>query len=203
MSNLNIPLIEREGSTSKNCKMMFVLAFIIVAILIISYKCAEHKYTFDDIHNPDADSCIPYDPGNSDIINKQNLNEPVRAQYISLVNTNRRNLPVEKIVVICADRRIIPIKTNDAQTNKLGKMGIIMNYRLPREEEIVQVIIDIDTLHPSKKNMITTQVELKDKNHMRVWHNAKTLPTDTRYIYVHMVKPNIVYGPLNQSACKI
>lgn len=201
MSNLNIPLIEREGNASKNGKMIFVLAFIIVAILIMLHNYAEHKYTFDDIYNPDVDPCTPCDPCNSDCINKQNLNEPVRAQYISLVNTNRRNLPVEKVIAICADRRIIPIEIHDAKISNLGKMGTIMNFRLQHEEEIVQVIIDIDTLHPSKKNMITTQVELKDKNHRCVWRSIKILPTDSRYIYVHMVKPNIVYGPLNQSAC--
>ena len=201
MSTLKVPLITQEDATTKNCRMILVLGFIIAITLLILYTYSDHKYMADDVLYFNDEPSPSYNKYMNDESIDVHSNEPVSAKYITIINTNRQNIPIEKVDVICLDRRIIPIKRENAKIRRLGKTGISMEFELPQEEEITQVILDINTWCASRKNMLTTQLELKDKNRRTIWSNTKPMTVDTRYIYIYVVKPDIIYGPPNQVLC--
>jgi hypothetical protein len=200
MSTLKVPLITQEDATTKNCRMILVLGFIIAITLLILYTYSDHKYICDDVYFNDEPSRNYIEYMNDESIDTHS-NEPVSAKYINISNINRQNIPIEKVNVICLDRRIIPIKRENAKIRRLGKKGISMEFELHQEEEITHVVLDINTWCASRKNMLTTQLELKDKNRRTIWSNTKPMTIDTKYINIYVVKPDINYETPNQVLC--
>lgn len=188
MAQFNIPRVENETYQSQNTKMTITISIIFILILLGVYlqKSPSMPHLHHTTAQLDSISAISND------ISKPSNNLPVPAKYITLTNINRKNIPVTKIVVMSVDRQLHPIYIkNSTKFNKCG--GIVLEFELPKEMPIVQLIIDVDVLCESHLNIRTTQIELHDMSHKLVWSYGKLMPVGNRYITVYVVEPNIIY----------
>ena len=126
-------------------------------------------------------------------INKKYKLQPISAKYIILQNINRKTIPVNKIIIIDNTRQIYKISIDEASIKNMGS-GISITFTLPRELIVTQIILDINIFCASQKNMRTTQLTLKDKKYNTTFENETPFDVGKRYIYIHMIKPKIIYG---------
>jgi hypothetical protein len=192
MTTLNVPRVVSEGSLSKNCKMMFVVSVIIVGVILLMDIQSRYQ---DELYIPQyvKDNPVQMEYMTSDCINTNRENVPVMAKTIVLYNLNKMVIPVSQIIVIAEDTRIFYVSRSDSKITHPNKVGTTMRFELPNETKIKQVIIDINKFYNSRPNITTTQIEIMDKSNVVVWTNCDPLRVDNRYIYLYMVKPNIIY----------
>lgn len=200
MNTLNIPLVKSEDDYSKNCKMIFIVGIIVFGIMLL---LKSHSYYKNDIYippyikkNPVHMECMK-----SDCIQTNLENVPVKAKTIILYNLNKRTIPVRQIMVIATNTRMSYITKDDAKITHPNKVGTVMQFELPQEIAVKQIIIDVDQFCNSKPNITTTQVKILDKDNSVVWTNCEPLHIGDRYIYLHIVKPTIIYPTKAQKLC--
>ncbi len=192
MAQFNIPRVERETDASKNVKMTTVICIIFIIVLMAIYL----QKTPDTPHFHHAHSQL--DSVAIDIHNNT-TNEPVMAKYVVLTNINRKNIPVKKIVAMAANRQLYPVDIKKvAKFSKTAGNGTVLEFELPKEIPVVQLIVDVDVMCGSHPNIRTTQVELRDANHKMVWSYGQLMPVGDRYVTVYVVKPKIVYDTAPQ-----
>ena len=187
LSAFNVPRVENESDSSKNTKMTTVICIVFITILLLIYlqkpKSVPHVH-----HTTNQLETVAID------IHNNTTNTPVAGKYVVLTNINRKNIPVKKIVAIGANRQLYPVDIKDASKfNKAGGNGIVIEFELPKEILITQIIVDVDVLCGSHPNIRTTQVELRDADHKMVWSYGELMPVGDRYVTVYVVKPKIVY----------
>jgi hypothetical protein len=164
-------------------------------LIYILSRCDEH-YTIDNISkNPkhNMENML------SDNIPWSTIGSPVNAQYIVLINNNKKIIPITKLVVVQKNRQLLELNRKLAKFTNDG--GSIMSFNLNKEFSIAHLILDVDLFCRQKTNIATTQVELRDKNYKVVWSSDKPMFINTRYIYLDMVKANLIYPTMQNVLC--
>lgn len=189
MTSIDIPHVAREGYTSKNYKMVLVIVIILITIFTTMNKSCSKK----NIYFPDDKITEQFNP-----INVEHLLSPVKCQYIVFTNLNKKVIPIRKIVIMLKNRRLVPISINKAIIKNLGKNGTQITFKLKKEELITKIIIDLNVFCPSRKNMQTTQVDIRNKNNKSLWKYNKPLTVDERYINLFIKSPHIIHSDHHQ-----
>jgi hypothetical protein len=183
MSTLDgIPLVKRENDISKTCKMLFIISSVIILIICFFYYKKKDIYLQPIFNN--------VEPIKSVVSNDKT--QPMLGKFIQLINLNKKNLPIYKIVIIDKDRNIFPIYTKYAKILNIGKKGSTIQYELPKSIYISQIIIELNTFDARAKNITTTQVRIRDAEFDTVWTNNKSLYID-KYVNVYVANPNLIY----------
>jgi hypothetical protein len=200
MTTLNVPIVENENYISKNCRMLFVVGGLVLGIIILMniqtqrqhemYSPGYNRHTQQQLENMSS--------GNMDTIPS---GEPVAAKTITLYNLNKKIIPVDAIAVIGTDTRMWHIHRTDAKTNILNGMGSSMRFELPSEIYIKHIVIDVDQFSKSRKNITTTQIDVRNTKDDVVWSNYKQLHSGKRYVDVYIVEPNIIHPVKSQKLC--
>jgi hypothetical protein len=185
----NVPSVITESVYSKNYKIVLTVAIIILLLW----------YTFD--HNNIIlclDESNKYNEYMTDIqnINKIDNTKSIVGQYIQIAHNNKKILPIHKIVIIDSNRNIVPIYTKNAKKINTGKNGMILEYTLAKPTHISQIIIDVNVLDIQSKNITTSSLKIKNKDHKTVWVNSGILYL-SKLIEININTPAYIY-PINQ-----
>jgi hypothetical protein len=192
MTTLYVPVVKDETAITKNFRMISFISITIIITLIIMNHVLEYHVNI----------CIPPMPPTmesfkSDCINQNSKNIPILAKYIVLKNLNKKKIPVMQILYITDANIIKYIPIQNAKQKYINK-GVNIQFELPKETKIKQIIIDIDEFSKWLPNINTTRVELRDINNFKVWSNCKPLYSDKKYIDLHIVNQNIIYPVIAQ-----
>ena len=182
-NGFNLPHIMKEGGTPKHCRMVVVIVIIIIMAIVFMNYSNNPDVCFTDVEHMQDDP-----------VRKIYSSDPITGQYIILTNLTKNRIPINKIVVTTENRNMINIPISHAIIKPTGKNGMSIMFKLPKEESITQVIIDMKKFCTYKKNITTTQMEIKNKNNKTVWKYNESLPSDKDYIYVYIRTPKIDYS---------
>jgi hypothetical protein len=189
MSNLNdalnIPIIKTESKNSIDCKMLNTIIFSTIIVLLLYYICLQNNKLNLQKSDIYTEYMTDVTPAN---------NEPVIGKYIQITNNNKKYIPINKIIIIDINRKVIPIFNKNANMMKLGKNGIIIEYTLPKLINIAQIIIDIDLFDKRSENIVTSQVRIRDNDYDTLWTNKKPLKLGrSKYIELTIKHPTYIY----------
>lgn len=200
MTTLNLPIVKGEDAFSKNGRMIFIIGIIVVGMLMIINIQSTHQ---NDLYipqyvkkNPVRMECMQ-----SDHMKTELSNAPVMAKTIVLYNLNKMTIPVNQIIIIGTDNVISYITRNNAIVTHTNRGGSSVQFNLPKETRIKEVIVDVDMVSKSRANITTTQVDVRDKDDTVVWTNCEPLYNGKRYISLRIVKPLIIYPTMSQKLC--
>lgn len=189
MFKINVPEFRNEPEMKKNTRMfLFLFSTIIIAFILSAYIFRDTPIFIPPELN--------MEPATSNkIVNGFNSTAP--AKYIVLYNRNKKDIPVLKVAYIDENNAL------NYTTKKISNAsnGITIIFELPEETNIKQIIIDKDYYSKYLHNITTTQVELRDSNNKVTWHNTDILSANSRYNYLHIVKPIIRYPIKSQKVC--
>ncbi len=138
----------------------------------------------------------------ADRINKNIANVSIPIKSIVLYNLNKKIIPVIQIIYIADNDKINYIPVQYAKISHTDK-GINMQFDLPRETKLKQIVIDIDEFSIWRPNITTTQVEARNKDNVVVWNNSEPLYSDQKYVNLYIVKYNIIYPAKSQKLCTV
>ena len=124
----------------------------------------------------------------------------VNAKKIIVYNTNRKQIPVSQIILIETNTHMSYISVKDAKISHLSSDGISLEFNIPNEIMINQIIIDVDQCD-TMSNITTTQIDIIDGNNTKVWSNYTPLKMGDRYIYIDIIKPVIKYEEPSNKLC--
>lgn len=189
MSQINLPIVEGELETTKNNRMIMVTGVIVIIVLVIFINHANN-----DLYIPDNCNNSSCQPLFSDCIYK-NHNEIVNGRYVTIYNLRKKQIPVNKIIVI-ADN-MIPVEPSEKVVNP---NGVFYTFDLGKSMPISQLIIDVN-LNGNESIMSTTQVDIRDENNKVLWYNCEPLLTGDRYIYIYLSKPKLKYPDAPEKLC--
>jgi hypothetical protein len=176
-----LPLIVREKIASKTCKMVFVNGIIIVmVVLILAYYNNNNYLNFNLPHIYDINEQSKIH--NQSVIKK---NTELSGNMIRLISQNYT--PVVKIVIIDTDRNVIPLFTTNKMQKKLPDKRSVIEYHISKPVKISRIIIDIDMMNTSSKNITNTNVEIVNNGQV-IWLYDKKL-SYKKYNYVHICEP--------------
>ena len=183
--SLNIPLVKSEPNESKYGRMIST-TFLIVVIVILYYQTI-YQYQIDiPINNrPKLFNC------------SNDLKTFVNAKKIIVYNTNRKQIPVSQIILIETNTHM---SVKDAKISHLSSDGISLEFNIPNEIMINQIIIDVDQCD-TMSNITTTQIDIIDGNNIKVWSNYTPLKMGDRYISIDIIKPVIKYEEPSNKLC--
>jgi hypothetical protein len=188
-AQFSIPKVVGETDESKNAKMTIVFVMLLIAILL----CIHYQNQPDNTHNHHLTHAAHLNTVSVDLHNTE-TNSPIKGKYIILTNMSKKNIPVQKVVVMAANRQLYKIdveQSNHCKFNKAGKYGSIMEFELPKEMLISQIMIDVNQFCGSRDNIRTTQVEIRDADRKIVWTHDRLLAVGERYVTVYVVKHDI------------
>ena len=101
-------------------------------------------------------------------------------------------------IIYITDKNIINyIPVSMAKITYTNK-GISMQFELPEETKLIQIIIDTDQFSKYTPALSTSQIEAFDKNRIAVWNNCTPLYYNKRYIDLYLVKNHIIYPVMSQ-----
>jgi hypothetical protein len=183
IDTLNIPIIKTESKNSIECKMVNTIICSTIIVLILYYMCLQNNKLNLQRSSIYTEYMTDVTPA---------TNEPVIGKYIQITNINKKYIPINKIIIIDINRKVIPIFNKSANTMKLGKNGITILYTLPKLINISQIIIDIDLSDKRSENIVTTQVRVRDNDYDTLWTNKKQLKL-SRYIELTIKQPTYIY----------
>jgi hypothetical protein len=191
---INVPIVKCEIAFLKNLRMIsFTVITIIIILIIMNHIFEAHTSIY--IPTP-----INMESFESDCINKNIANVAIPIKSIILYNLNKKIIPVFQIIYITDNDSIHYIPVEYAKISNTYK-GINMQFNLPKETKLKQIIIDIDEFSIWKPNITTTQVEARNNDNVVVWNNCEPLYSDQRYINLYIVKYNIIYPAKSQKLC--
>jgi hypothetical protein len=201
--SIQIPLIEREDALSKNCKMACTITVVVIIMMWLSNSSKSSHNSHSKIHMPT--NCRNHkhsmEAMSSDTMKWSTTGKPVNAQYIVLINNNKKKIPINKLVIVQKNRQLVKVSRKDAKHINHNDKGITMTFDLGREFVATQIILDVSRFYKSRDNIATTQVEIRDKDYKIVWSSDKQLPSDKRYIYLQIVETNIIYPIPQEILC--
>lgn len=193
----NLPSVISENIEDTNCKMVLSVGIIIIICLLIINTGSNR--VFRDISEGMSTSVnntyVHVSPSEYYVTN------PVKGRYVIIKNINKKNLPINKIVVIGTNKQLYPLKRKQAVIKPIGKYGIAFTFKLPRSVTISQIVIDINSYCQDQVNMRSAQVEIRDMDFKQVWQNTEQLHIGSRYIFVHIQKSKIIDGDPQQVLC--
>lgn len=169
-----IPLVQREGFVSKNCKMVCTTAIII--ILIIFYMCYQNTI----IQTPNI--------YNSRIIQNMVINKSILGKYINLVTPNHKKIPIINIVIVDRDMNMISINLENSIQSTTQKGENQIQFVLNRPTHISHITLHLNIFGKHKEHILDTKVNILDTNRKIKWHNYEPLSVN-KYIDVYMYKP--------------
>lgn len=186
--SLSIPLVKSEPNESKYGRMIST-TFLIVVIVILYYQTI-YQYQID----------IPINNRPKLFNHSNDLKTFVNAKKIIVYNTNRKQIPVSQIILIETNTHMSYISVKDAKISHLSSDGISLEFNIPNEIMINQIIIDVDQCD-TMSNITTTQIDIIDGNNIKVWSNYTPLKMGDRYIYIDIIKPVIKYEEPSNKLC--
>jgi hypothetical protein len=187
-----VPLVERESNLSKNTKMfgavlvVLVLGVMFLQNVVYNQQLYLHKRTITDKSEPYISA--PF--------NKLTNAVSVKGSIIRISNNNRRIIPVDSISVIASDNRMFNIPRNKATQTNVND-GINIDFHLPTDILIKQIIVDTNMFHKERESITTSKVSILDVDELRLWYNVEPM-TIQRYNYVLIDKPIIIYPDPHQ-----
>jgi hypothetical protein len=187
-----VPLVERESALSKNTKMFgAVLVVLILGLLFLqNITCNQQSYLHKK-PNTDAAEMM-----NAEKFSKINTGVSIKGRIIRVSNNNRKIIPIDAISVIARDNRMFNIPRSRA-THTNVNCGINIDFRLPVDIFVKQIIVDTNMFHQERTAITTTKVSILDTDGLSLWKNIEPL-TIQRYNYVLVVKPIIIYPDPHQ-----
>lgn len=194
--SLNVPLVVRENATAVNCRMVASVGIIIILLLVLSQ-------TETRIPEPTVEGMSMIE-NNTYIHVPQSeyyTTDPVEGRFVVIRNNNKKSLPIDRIVVVGADRDMQYYKRKHAIIQKSGKHGVAFIFKLPRDTLISQIILDTNIFCEDQKNMHASHVEIRDGDFKSVWNNTDPLEIGIRYIFVYVQKPKIIHGDPQSVLC--
>ena len=188
---INVPIVKDEIPFSKNLRMISFTVITIISILILM------NHIFESHLNIYIPTPICMESFESDCINKNIANVAIPIKSIVLYNLNKKIIPVIQIIYI-TDNDIINYIPVQYSIISHTVNGINMQFDLPKETKLKQIVIDIDEFSIWSPNITTTQVEARNNDNVVVWNNCEPLYSDQRYINLYIVKYNIIYPAKSQ-----
>mgnify|MGYP000876610861 CR=1 FL=1 len=140
---------------------------------------------------------------NADIVNMNYIDrmkehKNIVGKFIEIRNNNRKEIPLNKIIVMNDNRKLIQLLEFTTQQTKTG---VIYTYIIPEPEKIRQIILDICIYNSFIDNVKTSQVSVLDDNKKVIWKYNNIINTDRRYHYIDISDPKIVYDRPNNLLC--
>ena len=211
---LSIPRIVREDAYTKNCRMAITIGIIILITLWVFTSSSDSNTSHKSIYIPSDDAQhfanrkLRMEPMASDEeIKNSTFGEPIKARYIVLINNDKKIIPVDKIVVVQKNRKVIERVRSQAKISYHNATGVTMTFDLGPDKTITQIILDVNRFcgygsrHPLKNNIRTTQVEARDEDYHLRWFSETILPSDKRYLPLYIVRPHIIYPAPQEILC--
>ena len=191
---INVPIVKDELSFSKNIRLISFTVITIISILILMNHIFE---VHASIYIPTP---IRMESFESDCINKNIANVSIPIKSIVLYNLNKKIIPIIQIIYIADNDKINYIPVQYAKISHTDK-GINMQFDLPAETKLKQIVIDIDEFSIWRPNITTTQVEARNSDNVVVWNNCEPLYSDQKYVNLYIVKYTTIYPAKSQKLC--
>jgi len=185
MSRLSgIPIVKRESSISKFCKMNFcIILIIVILIYMISNSC-------DDIKIVSSNKYLKTKKENFTSKYEKNI----VGKYLQIYSDVE--IPLNEIIVI-NNNRLINIFNDFKKINLKNKFMFQVN--LPTEIIIDHIILHIDILNEKSKNLHNTRVVIRNNKYEIIWENKYPLDIH-RYTDVNIYNKPVIL-PKMQKLC--
>jgi hypothetical protein len=135
---------------------------------------------------------------NMNYIDRKREYKDIIGKYIEIRNNNRKEIPLNKVIVMNDDRKLIPLMNFTTQQTK---SGVIYTYILPEIQKIRQIILDISIYNRFIDNVQTSQVAVLDTSKKTIWNYNHIINKDRRYHYINISDPKIVYDRPSNLLC--
>jgi hypothetical protein len=191
-----VPLVERESNISKNVKMFgAVLVVLVLGLLLLQNVIYNQQVYLHTKPNPDEAQMRDSESfsANSTVVNNTIA---IKGRIIRISNNNRKIIPIDAISVIASDNRMFNIPRNKATQTNVND-GINIDFHLPADIVIKQIIVDTNMFHQERNAITTSKVSILDIDELNLWKNDEPL-TIQRYNYVLIAKPIIIYPDPHQ-----
>jgi hypothetical protein len=187
-----VPLVERESSVSKNTKMFGSILVILVLGLMFLQNVMYNQQAY--LHKkPNTDES---EMRNAEKFSTINTGVSIKGRIIRISNNNRKIIPIDAISVITNDNRMFNLPRSKAKLTDINS-GINIDFRLPGDTVIKQIIVDTNMFHEERTAITTSKVSILDTDELSLWENTEPL-TIQRYNYVLVVKPILIYPDPHQ-----
>jgi hypothetical protein len=187
-----VPLVERESAVSKNTKMFGAVLVVLVLGLMFLQNIMYNQQAY--LHKkPNTDES---EMRNAEKLSTINTGVSIKGRIIRISNNNRKIIPIDAISVIANDNRMFNIPRDKATQTDVS-CGINIDFRLPCDILIKQIIVDTNMFHQERTAITTSKVSILDTHELCLWKNTEPL-TIQRYNYVLVVKPILIYPDPHQ-----
>jgi hypothetical protein len=187
-----VPLVARESTVSKNTKMFCAVLVVLFLGLMFLQNVIYNQQAY--LHKkPNTDET---EMRNTNKFSTISTCVSIKGRIIRISNNNRKIIPIDAISVIANDNRMFNIPRSKAKLTNVNS-GINIDFRLPGDIVIKQIIVDTNMFHQERTAITTTKVSILDADELSIWKNAEPL-TIQRYNYVLVVKPILIYPDPHQ-----
>lgn len=197
-----IPEIITENSINETYRLiLYIIIMILILLVLNNFKSSSCINT----NNLELSNLTNVD-NKSTLLNLKehltnNQSTDISGKYIQISNTNKKYIPINKIIIINNKRKLIVLTDFE---KKETNTGVIFIYRIPTIENITKIILDTAKFNRYLDNIKTSNISVldSDKNIIWAYNNIINVQKDRRYIDINIIDPIIKYDRPNNILCK-
>jgi len=202
--NINrfLPVLVDENPINETYRMAVYCIVMIIILLVINDMNKVKSYNCNSIARLELSRSTNIDNKllniQENLVNSKIVD--ITGNYIQISNNNKKYIPLNKIIIITNERKIIPLIDF---IKKDTKTGVIFIYKIPKAEQVTKIILDTNNFSRYINNIKTSNISILDSDKNIVWtyNNIIKSSKERRYVDINIVEPIIKYDRPNNILC--